>query len=69
MFEKVQYDGQILENQVAGTEIIRVQAIDNDNGPYGEVSYTIPSKKMSKIFSINNITGMLTFCWKYFVFL
>lgn len=58
IFEKLQYDGRILENQPAGTEIIRIQAIDNDTGPYGEVSYSIPSKKMSKIFSINNITGM-----------
>lgn len=58
VFEKLQYDGRILENQLSGTVIIRVQAIDNDTGPYGEVSYSIPSKKMSKIFNINNITGM-----------
>lgn len=58
VFEKLQYDGRILENQLSGTVIIRVQAIDNDSGPYGEVSYSIPSKKMSKIFNINNITGM-----------
>lgn len=58
VFEKLQYDGRILENQLSGTAIIRVQAIDNDTGPYGEVSYSIPSKKMSKIFNINNITGM-----------
>lgn len=57
VFEKSHYDGRILENQISGTEIIRVQAIDNDPGAYGEVSYSIPSKKMSKIFSINNITG------------
>ncbi|CAH1738811.1 unnamed protein product [Aphis gossypii] len=57
VFEKLQYDGRILENQLSGTFIIRVQAIDNDTGPYGEVSYSIPSKKMSKIFNINNITG------------
>lgn len=58
IFEKFQYDSRILENQLAGTEIIRVQAIDNDTGPFGEVSYSIPSKKMSKIFNINNITGV-----------
>jgi len=58
VFEKFQYDARILENQLAGTEIVRVQAIDNDAGSYGEVSYSIPSKKMSKIFGINNITGM-----------
>jgi len=58
VFEKLQYDGRILENQLSGTAIIRVQAIDDDTGPYGEVSYSIPSKKMSKIFNINNITGM-----------
>lgn len=58
VFEKLQYDGRILENQLSGTLILRVQAIDNDTGPYGEVSYSIPSKKMSKIFNINNITGM-----------
>lgn len=57
VFEKLQYDARILENQLAGTEIIRVQAIDNDTGPNGEVSYSIPSKKISKIFSINNVTG------------
>lgn len=60
VFEKFQYDGRILENQLAGTEIIRVHAIDNDTGPYGEVSYSIPSKKMSKIFNINNVTGMFS---------
>lgn len=60
VFEKFQYDGRILENQIAGTEIIRVHAIDNDTGPYGEVSYSIPSKKISKIFNINNMTGMLS---------
>lgn len=59
VFEKLQYDGRILENQLAGTDVIRVQAVDNDTGPYGEVSYSIPSKKMSKIFNINNITGLL----------
>lgn len=58
VFEKFQYDSRILENQLAGTDIVHVQAIDNDAGPYGEVSYSIPSKKMSKIFNINNITGM-----------
>lgn len=57
VFEKFQYECRILENQITGTEIVRVHAIDNDTGPYGEVSYSIPSKKMSKIFSINNITG------------
>lgn len=60
VFEKFQYDGRILENQLSGTEIIRVHAIDSDTGPYGEVSYSIPSKKMSKIFNINNVTGMLS---------
>lgn len=58
VFEHFLYDGRILENQMAGTEVIRVQAIDNDKGPYGEVTYSIPSKKMSKIFNINNITGV-----------
>lgn len=58
IFEKFQYDSRILENQLAGTEIIHVQAVDNDTGPFGEVSYSIPSKKMAKIFNINNITGV-----------
>lgn len=58
VFEKLQYDGRILENQTAGTKVIQVHAIDNDTGPYGEVTYSIPSKKMSKIFNINNMSGM-----------
>lgn len=57
VFEKV-YDGRISENQPAGTKVIQVHAVDNDTGPYGEVTYSIPSKKMSKIFNINNMTGM-----------
>ncbi|XP_050442855.1 fat-like cadherin-related tumor suppressor homolog isoform X2 [Adelges cooleyi] len=59
VFEKLQYDARIMENQIAGTEIIRVQAIDNDTGPYGEVNYSIQSKKLSKIFHIDNVTGVI----------
>ena len=38
------YHASVEEHSPAGTELVRVNATDEDSGMYGEVSYAIPGE-------------------------
>ncbi|XP_075710878.1 protocadherin-16-like, partial [Rhinoderma darwinii] len=38
-FEKTRYEGNVKENQAAGTTVLRLKAVDGDLGPGGHITY------------------------------
>ncbi|XP_066572717.1 protocadherin Fat 2 [Amia ocellicauda] len=59
-FEKNIYEAELAENAKAGTQVIRLAAIDPDDGPYGSVDYTIINKLADETFSIDNNGQIVT---------
>lgn len=57
VFEKTQYEATVSENQPAGIRVTQVHAIDEDQGLYGQINYSIVSQLMMTKFHINNLTG------------
>ncbi|XP_023653219.2 protocadherin Fat 2 [Paramormyrops kingsleyae] len=53
-FEKSIYEAELAENAETGTRVIRLAAIDPDDGPYGSVDYTIINKLADEKFAIDN---------------
>ncbi|XP_035391414.1 protocadherin beta-16-like isoform X45 [Electrophorus electricus] len=53
------YKADVKENSPAGTIIITVNAVDEDKGANGEVTYSIAhvSKELARLFEINSETG------------
>ncbi|XP_059201566.1 protocadherin Fat 2 [Centropristis striata] len=51
-FKQSIYEAELAENAEAGTRVIRLAAIDPDDGPYGSVDYTIINKLADEKFSI-----------------
>lgn len=56
-FEKSQYEGKVLENQSAGTSVLRLRAVDRDLGPGGQITY---GGVTGDEFSLDPKTGILT---------
>uniref|UniRef100_A0A6Q2YIM6 FAT atypical cadherin 2 n=1 Tax=Esox lucius TaxID=8010 RepID=A0A6Q2YIM6_ESOLU len=54
------YEAELAENALAGTRVIRLAAIDPDEGPYGSVDYTIINKLADDKFSIDNNGQIVT---------
>ncbi|XP_069025546.1 protocadherin Fat 2 [Embiotoca jacksoni] len=52
-FKQSLYEAELAENAEAGTRVIRLAAIDPDDGPYGSVDYTIINKLADEKFSIH----------------
>ncbi|XP_074505101.1 protocadherin Fat 2 [Sebastes fasciatus] len=52
-FKQSIYEAELAENAEAGTRVIRLAAIDPDDGPYGSVDYTIINKLADEKFSID----------------
>lgn len=52
-FSQDVYEAELAENAEAGTRVIRLAAIDPDDGPYGSVDYTIINKLADEKFSID----------------
>ncbi|TSK28143.1 Protocadherin Fat 2 [Bagarius yarrelli] len=59
-FNQDVYEAELAENAEAGTRVIRLAAIDPDDGPYGSVDYTIINKLADEKFSIDNEGQILT---------
>ncbi|XP_045885762.1 protocadherin Fat 2 [Micropterus dolomieu] len=53
-FKQSIYEAELAENAEAGTRVIRLAAIDPDDGPYGSVDYTIINKLADEKFAIDN---------------
>ncbi|XP_076729803.1 protocadherin alpha-3 isoform X6 [Maylandia zebra] len=63
IFTKPLYKTSVTENTPPGTSVITVTATDSDEGPNGEISYSLSSKDQDhvlNIFQIDEHTGLLT---------
>ncbi|XP_049324691.1 protocadherin gamma-C5-like isoform X16 [Astyanax mexicanus] len=61
-FEKSFYEATVGENELIGNEIVRVSAVDLDEGPNGEVEYFFAEKTtdaIKAVFDINSKTGVI----------
>ncbi|KAM3612815.1 uncharacterized protein V6R79_015103 [Siganus canaliculatus] len=59
-FKQNVYEAELAENAEAGTRVIRLAAIDPDDGPYGSVDYTIINKLADEKFAIDNSGQIVT---------
>ncbi|XP_041799455.1 protocadherin Fat 2 isoform X2 [Chelmon rostratus] len=59
-FKQSIYEAELAENAEAGTRVIRLAAIDPDDGPYGSVDYTIINKLADEKFAIDNDGQVIT---------
>nr|XP_043896880.1 protocadherin Fat 2 [Solea senegalensis] len=59
-FKQSLYEAELAENADAGTRVIRLAAIDPDDGPYGSVDYTIINKLADEKFAINTDGQIVT---------
>lgn len=59
-FKQSVYEAELAENTEAGTRVIRLAAIDPDEGPYGSVDYTIINKLANEKFAINGNGQIVT---------
>ncbi|XP_065207257.1 fat-like cadherin-related tumor suppressor homolog isoform X3 [Planococcus citri] len=57
IFEKLQYEVRVSENQAPGVRVLQVRATDEDQGIYGRIGYSFVSQAISDKFHINNVTG------------
>ncbi|XP_028272859.1 protocadherin Fat 2 [Parambassis ranga] len=59
-FKQNIYEAELAENAEAGTRVIRLAAIDPDDGPYGSVDYTIINKLADEKFAIHTDGQIVT---------
>ncbi|XP_047440816.1 protocadherin Fat 2 [Mugil cephalus] len=59
-FKQSIYEAELAENAEAGTRVIRLAAIDPDDGPYGSVDYTIINKLADEKFAIHKDGQIVT---------
>uniref|UniRef100_A0A8C5CQG2 FAT atypical cadherin 2 n=1 Tax=Gadus morhua TaxID=8049 RepID=A0A8C5CQG2_GADMO len=59
-FKQNLYEAELAENADAGTRVIRLAAIDPDDGPYGSVDYTIINKLADDKFAIDSNGQIIT---------
>ncbi|KAI4888420.1 hypothetical protein NFI96_021809 [Prochilodus magdalenae] len=54
------YEGKVFTNQTVGMDIVKVEATDADEGPNGEISYSIGFGNDQAYFDIHKDTGVIT---------
>lgn len=59
-FKQSIYEAELAENAEPGTRVIRLAAIDPDDGPYGSVDYTIINKLADEKFAIHKDGQVVT---------
>lgn len=59
-FKQSLYEAELAENAEVGTRVIRLAAIDPDEGPYGSVDYTIINKLAEEKFAIHGDGQIVT---------
>ncbi|KAI5607990.1 protocadherin Fat 2 [Silurus asotus] len=59
-FSQDVYEAELAENAEAGTRVIRLAAIDPDDGPYGSIDYTIINKLADEKFNIDGDGQIVT---------
>lgn len=57
-FTKSEYRATVVENEPAGTFVIKVAAQDPDKGSYGRVSYRLLGDSAAAAFTIDGKTGL-----------
>ncbi|XP_076141861.1 cadherin-23 [Alosa pseudoharengus] len=60
IFLQNSYETSVLETVPQGTSILQVQATDADEGENGRVLYRILSGNINQLFSISNLSGLIT---------
>ncbi|XP_063239987.1 LOW QUALITY PROTEIN: fat-like cadherin-related tumor suppressor homolog [Bacillus rossius redtenbacheri] len=56
-FPQVQVEARVAENSAPGAFVAKVVAADPDLGPYGEVTYSIPSDLLKESFQVDKWSG------------
>lgn len=59
-FKQSVYEAELAENAEVGTRVIRLAAVDPDDGPYGTVDYTIINKFADEKFTIDGDGQIVT---------
>ncbi|XP_041845892.1 protocadherin Fat 2 [Melanotaenia boesemani] len=59
-FKQSLYEAELAENAEAGTRVIRLAAVDPDDGPYGSVDYTIINTFADEKFAIHKDGQIVT---------
>lgn len=59
-FKQSVYEAELAENAEVGTRVIRLAAVDPDDGPYGTVDYTIINKFADEKFTIDGNGQIVT---------
>lgn len=59
-FKQSVYEAELAENAEVGTRVIRLAAVDPDDGPYGTVDYTIINKFADEKFTIDSNGQIVT---------
>ncbi|XP_048580487.1 cadherin-23-like isoform X2 [Nematostella vectensis] len=59
-FLKFTYSGSVREDRTVGTEVVQVQATDDDDGLAGEIVFAITGGDPEGLFSILNTSGKIT---------
>ncbi|XP_053332588.1 cadherin-23 [Clarias gariepinus] len=60
VFGSSKYEGKVFLNDTVGTQVVKVEATDLDEGPNGEISYFIDFGNDEGYFVINENTGAIT---------
>ncbi|KAG1956024.1 protocadherin Fat [Pimephales promelas] len=59
-FTTSKYQGKVFGNQTTGMQVVKVEATDLDEGPNGEISFSIEFGNEDGFFSINENDGAIT---------
>ncbi|XP_052462720.1 protocadherin Fat 1-like isoform X1 [Carassius gibelio] len=59
-FTTSNYEGKVFSNQTVGMQVVKVEATDRDEGPNGEISYSIEFGNEKGHFEINENDGVIT---------
>uniref|UniRef100_A0A663MKD2 FAT atypical cadherin 2 n=1 Tax=Athene cunicularia TaxID=194338 RepID=A0A663MKD2_ATHCN len=63
-FSSINYEAEVLDSAVVGTEIIQVRALDQDQGANAEIHYSLQAGNGEGFFSIDPYSGIITVAQK-----
>ncbi|NXX49867.1 PCD16 protein, partial [Tricholaema leucomelas] len=63
VFYPLEYAASLSTQSMPGTAVLRVVAHDKDEGPHGQVSYSILRGNSPPLFALNQDTGVISLAW------
>ncbi|KFV61323.1 Protocadherin Fat 2, partial [Dryobates pubescens] len=63
-FSSIHYEAEVLDSATAGTEVIQVRALDQDQGANAEVHYSLQAGNGEGFFNIDPSSGIITVAQK-----